>query len=390
MTSRRKKKLPPGVVEKNGRHYVRVRYKGDDGKRHASWRECAKNPTDAKEVRAALKLELSSHGPESLRHAQMTWLQLSQHFRDEYLQPAQIVDGRVVFGYRSIIPVEVSLQALDNFFGGKSIRKITRGDLRAFKRYRLTTPVVIEKWQHDEEGKRTEKIKVARQRSISSVNKELRTARHLLNIALDEEWLLKNPFKRNDHLISAADERRCMRVLTLDEERRLLDCCIGKRRHLRPRIICAIDSGMRWGEMNHIRVGDVDFDSRIIQITATHTKTLTTRRVKMTQRVIDELRPLCEGKQPDRQVFQFASVKTAWTGLRDLAGLRDVRWHDLRHTNATRLEKSRRVSAGQLQRHLGHSDPRSTNIYVNQDEEAVDEIAVVLEEATARMETRSN
>ena len=383
---KKKRKLPLGVVARDGKWYVVVRYR-EGGKRHSAWRKCAKNPTNAKEVRVALKRELEDRGPQALKHSQMTWLQLSKHFREHYLVPAKFVDDRLVSGYRSIKPVIVSLNALDDFFGNKSIRTITHGDLRSYKRVRLETPVVIEKWESDGKKKHGRKVKTERQRSITSVNKELRTARHLFNIAADEGWLLKNPFKRNDRLISAADERKRERIVTPAEETLLLAACISRREHLRPRIILAIDTGMRWGEMSRIQVSNVDFDSGIITIKSRHTKTLTRRRVAMTPRVVQELRPLCANKKPTARVLEYDSVKTAWTGLRKAAGITDVRWHDLRHTNATRIEKSKRVSAGQLQRHLGHSDRRSTERYVNQDEETILEIAEVLQVEREQRET---
>lgn len=381
--NKRKRKLPPGVVERNGRWFVVVRFR-EGGKRHSAWRRCEKNPTHAKEVRTALKRELEDRGPRSLKSSQMTWLQLSQHFRNHYLQPAAFVGDRLVSGYRSIIPVEAALKPLDAHFAHKPIRSITRGDLITLKRIRLQTPVVVEKWQANDKKKRAVKVKIKKQRAISTVNKELRQARHLFNIAVGEGWLLQSPFNKNDKLISEADETKCERVLSLEEETLLLTACIGAREHLRPRIICALDTGMRRGEMNKLRIMDLDFDSRTITIKATHTKTLTARRVIMTERVVDELLALSAGKTGEDPVFGSASVKKAWTTLREQVGLSDVRWHDLRHTNATRIEKSKRVSAGQLQRHLGHADRRSTERYVNQDDEAVMEIADVLQEAAAK------
>jgi integrase len=384
---KKKRTLPIGVVAKSGKWYVVVRYR-EGGKRHSAWRKCEKNPTHAKEVRTALKRELEDRGPQVLRHSQMTWLQLSKHFREHYLLPAKFVDDRLVSGYRSIKPVQISLNALDAFFGSKPIRNITRGDLLAYKRVRLDTPTVVWKWPRDEDGRRTgtEKVKVEGQRSITSVNKELRTARHLFNIALDEEWLLKSPFKKNDKLISAADEPKRTRVLTPAEEALLIAACTGRRAHLRPRIILAIESGMRWNEMTRIRVCDVDFDTGIVVIQSRHTKTLTRRKVAMSSRVVRELKPLCKDKKQTDRILEFDSVKTAWTGLRAAAGITDVCWHDLRHTNATRIEKSKRVSAGQLQRHLGHSDRRSTERYVNQDDDAVLEIREVFQEVEANPE----
>jgi integrase len=371
------KKLPPGVVEKSGRWYVRIRYR-EGGKRHAAWRECAKNPTDAKDVLKALRRELEDHGHESLRHAQMTFDELAKHFEDNYLQPAKFINGRKVSGRRSVKPVQASLKPLKAFFAHQPVRSITHGHLESYKRLRLDTPVVFEKTVRRRSV--TTVQKTSRQRSIATVNREMQVLRHLLAIAIQEGWLHRNPFARGDSLISAADEKERQRILTSKEEARLLALCVGRRAHLRPRIVCAIDTGMRWGEMTKTRVCDVDLDARVITIEATHTKTLKTRRVKLSARLVEELRPLCADKEPTDRVFEYATVKTAWTGLRKDALLPDVRWHDLRHTNATRIEATKRASMGQLGRHLGHSNPKTTYRYVNQDDEAINEIAKVVEE----------
>jgi integrase len=204
--------------------------------------------------------------------------------------------------------------------------------------------------------------------------------RRMLNVAVQESWLPRNPFSRGTSLISAADEVKRERIVTPEEEKRLLLLCTGKREHLRALIVCAIDTGMRWGEMTKLRAGDVDIESGSIFVEGTHTKTLRSRRLKMTPRVRAELAALVAGKRTGARIFQVGSVKRAWTGLRKDATLKDVRWHDLRHTNATRIERSGKMSPGQLEAWLGHTDPKTTARYVNPDDEAISEIAGVLEE----------
>ena len=381
---RKRRKWPPGVVVKNNRWYVRVRYHGDDGKRHAAWRECDANADAAADALLALKQELGDRRnganaafEQKTDHANMTFKELADYYDKTYLVPAKFINGRLVSGRRSLVPVKAALKPLVAFFGDKPIRSITHGNLATYKLLRLDTPIVYQRT----DLKRGKVIVTKRQRSITTVNKETRLARRMFNVAVQEEWMTKNPFARGDSLISSADEEKRQRILTREEERKLLELCVGKRRaHLRPLIICAVDTGMRWGEMNKLRVCDLDFDTRVITIQATHTKTLQRRRVKMTTRVAAELKALVKGKRLTREIFSHESVKHSWAWVRREAGLTDLRWHDLRHTNATRIEKSKRVSIGQLGRHLGHADLRSTERYINQDEEAVVEIAAALEE----------
>lgn len=371
---KKRRKWPPGVVVKNGRWYVRLRYH-EGGKRHAVWRECATNATAARDAREALRKEFREGGHQALSNSLLTFSELAEYFEKTYLVPAKFVGDRLVSGRRSLVPAKCCLKVLVEFFGSKPIRSITHGNLETLKRARLATPIVFKK----KDPKSDKTIVTKRQRSITSVNKELALVRRMFNVAAREGWMQKNPFGRGDSLISTADESKRERILTREEEKALLALCVKPRAYLRPLIICAVDTGMRWGEMNKLRVLDLNFETRVITIVASHTKTMQKRRVRMTARVAEELQAVAAGKSPLEQIFQRKSVKKAWTTLRKAAGLEDLRWHDLRHTNATRIEKSKRVSAGQLQRHLGHADRRSTERYINQDDDAVVEISEALE-----------
>jgi len=64
--AKKEKKLPEGVVVKNDRWYVRLRYR--QGKRPPPGASARKTPPDAKDVRAALEEDSKEHGPELLAH----------------------------------------------------------------------------------------------------------------------------------------------------------------------------------------------------------------------------------------------------------------------------------------------------------------------------------
>ena len=54
--------------------------------------------------------------------------------------------------------------------------------------------------------------------------------------------------RSGDPLISMADERKRERIVTREEELRLLTACENRyQKHLRPILICALDIGMRRG-----------------------------------------------------------------------------------------------------------------------------------------------
>lgn len=72
----------------------------------------------------------------------------------------------------------------------------------------------------------------------------------MFNIAVRQGWLNQNPFGRGEQLVVTRRETVRNRMLTFDEEARLLAACIDARRlHLRPIIICALDTAMRQGEI---------------------------------------------------------------------------------------------------------------------------------------------
>jgi hypothetical protein len=63
-------------------------------------------------------------------------------------------------------------------------------------------------------------------------------------VAVANGWLLKNPFVMGESLINPGDERHRERILTREEEEKLLAVCTGAKAHLRPVIIMALDTGM--------------------------------------------------------------------------------------------------------------------------------------------------
>lgn len=166
-------------------------------------------------------------------------------------------------------------------------------------------------------------------------------------------------------LISVGDEKPRERILTREEEERLLAACTGWRAHLRPIIICALDTGMRRGELFKLKWADVDFENKLITIRAFNTKTMRQRQIGMTKRLARELAVLyAKNTNPDALLFGIGSTKGAWNKVRRQAGVMDLRFHDLRHTYATRLV-SKHLPLSEVGRVLGHTQPTTTYRYTN-------------------------
>jgi integrase len=203
----------------------------------------------------------------------------------------------------------------------------------------------------------------------------------MFNVAQREGWILRNPFNTGDTLISKADERKRERILTREEEEKLLAACSGVRAHLLPIVICALDTGMRQGEIFKLQWSDVDLDNRLINVRAFNTKTMRERQVAITGRLARELQALFDlsTKEPESLVFGvYDNVKKAFSTARRLAGLPDVRFHDLRHTHATRLV-SAHMPLSEVGRVLGHTQPITTYRYVNANVETAQRAAAILD-----------
>lgn len=130
-------------------------------------------------------------------------------------------------------------------------------------------------------------------------------------------------------------------------------------------MICALDTGMRLGEILTLTLGDVDLSGRLISIRSTHTKTQQSRAVPITRRLLAELQGVVNDLNADERVFGIVSnVKNSFTAACRRAEIEGLRFHDLRHTAATRW-----IQAGMpittVSGLLGHADIKTTYRYVN-------------------------
>jgi integrase len=181
------------------------------------------------------------------------------------------------------------------------------------------------------------------------------------------------PVPRRQALISNAVERKRERILSREEEQKLLDQCTGKRKHLRAFIICAIDTGCRKGELLKMRWRDVNLESRELFIPMMNTKTARARTVPISNRMVVDLEKLWgeSDRNLEGLVFGFKDVKRSFDGARSDAGVPDVRIHDLRHNFASRLAKNH-MPVAEIARTLGHATLEMSYRYINSDKETLE------------------
>jgi len=226
-----------------------------------------------------------------------------------------------------------------------------------------------------------------RQRSITTVNRELTYLRRIFNIGIQENWLAKNPFSCGEPLIKVSAQRKRERILTIVEEAELLKACEHpQRRHLKPLLIALLDTGARKGEMLKLQWKDVDFEKRLITIQALNTKTLKKRQIAITKRLFDELVKLREKSNQDLESLVFSitdNVRKSFSSACKIAGIKEggiegLTLHSLRHTAATRLVKGQ-LPIQMVGRILGHQNPQTTYRYLSANNETLHQAASILE-----------
>lgn len=343
------------IIERKGKIYARVRFKDDSGKARDFWRT-AESKADAKIKLKDLLKEVEGKTAKELDAANMTLAQLADYYKENYLQEAVYVGEKKVSGVRGREEALFALKPVVDYFGEKKLKAITYGDIRTYKQVRLKTPT-----------------KHGGQRSIATVNKELGKLKRMFNIAVQEQWLARNPFENGESLIG--EENRRERVLSIEEEKRLFDAIEASpsRKHIKGIMLIALDCALRRGEIFTLKWSDVCLFRRTITVRAFNSKTARKRTVAMTNRVYDELTSLWNESNGNTDVLIFGvkwTIKTAWKKILNKAEIEGFHFHDCRHTAITRM-----IRAGlppvEVMKISGHTTLAAFNIYANLEADSI-------------------
>jgi integrase len=216
---------------------------------------------------------------------------------------------------------------------------------------------------------------------VATVSKELELLRNALNLAVREwEWLERNPFER---VRIEKPNNRIERWISPEEEKRLLD---ASPVWLREIIVFALNTGMRQGEILSLKWPHVDLSR--CTITLLKTKNKEKRTIPINQTVLELLRAKGRVRHISGDVFTSQAgtmilarnLLRAFYLARKKAGLEDVRFHDLRHTFATRLVQAG-INIYVVKELLGHKTLAMTMRYAHHYPESLRHGVEVLDRA---------
>ncbi|HEX3033987.1 MAG TPA: site-specific integrase [Thermodesulfobacteriota bacterium] len=269
-------------------------------------------------------------------------------FAEDYVKHIRDIKGN-----RSWQDALHKLKRLKDAFGSKKLSQISSSDIDDYKLKRL------------------QDVKPA------TVNRELACLSHIFNLAKREKKFFGNNPVSEARLLP--EHNQVERILTFEEEERLLAL---SNPYLKPIIITALNTGMRKNEILTLKWSNVDLDGNIITLEHTNTKSKKMRRIfinSILRKLLLEQKLRSGGSefvflsQEGRPYKRHDSLKGAFERLCKKAEITGFRFHDLRHTFATRAIELG-ISIVAVSRILGHADLKTTMRYAHPEDSLRDAV----------------
>lgn len=313
---------------KNGKWYCQFMIKGE---RIHKLLDGAKDQTQAKELEDAERFKLRQ-------------IQNGLIKREEKKIPIQ--KGVTLFlNYSKIHKKdfhndEIKSKVVLSFFKGKNLSEILLKDIEAFVVY-LT---------------KERKLKKA------TVNRYISFISSTFDICIKNKLCSLNPCKE---LKKFKEDNQKIRYLTTEEEKRLFEFLPER---IKPIIITALHTGLRRGNILNLKWSDIDFDYNFIEILKQDNKGHKSIKIPLSDKLLEVLNSI-----PKTSEYVFINPQTgepyneitkSFNNACKKANIENFRFHDLRHTVATRLVE-RGVDIRTVQEIMAHSSIVTTQRYMH-------------------------
>jgi integrase len=242
------------------------------------------------------------------------------------------------------------LRRLQAHFSGRVLQSLKRADVRAYIDQRKAQGI-----------------------ANGTINREVGLLSSAINFARREwDWEIPNPAERM-RLSESEGRKRFARV---DEVRALISAAERHKRapYLADLIRVAVNTGCRRGELLGLRWSQLDLEARTIRLDGGDTKNGKGRIVPLNQEAYAAVqsRAAYRGEHCPGSPWVFCrksgarnlTIQSSWAAILESTGLKDFRFHDLRHTCGSWLVQSG-VALADVKEVLGHSTIRMTERYAH-------------------------
>lgn len=253
------------------------------------------------------------------------------------------------------------------------------------------SPLLVDKW-------RSRRV-MSGIKSVT-VNRDIAILKALLSKA--EEWNIipENPLRKFRPV--SVDTIAKVRYLTKEEETRIKDAMRSRNEklkaartranewraarnydcypdlsqqayadHMTPMIVLSLNTGLRRGELFSLKWENIDAERAMLTVAGETAKSGKTRHIPLNILALQCLNDWGAQSKQDGLVFpnpqtgiQFDSVKKAWSSILKVAGIKNFRWHDMRHHFASKLVMAG-VDLNTVRELLGHADIKMTLRYAH-------------------------
>lgn len=245
-------------------------------------------------------------------------------------------------------------------------------------------------------------------RTDASVNREISCLHHLLTKGVEWEMMEQNPFDKGKSLLLKENNQR-LRFLTEEEIQRLLMEC---PKHLKHIVVCALNTGMRKGEILSLKWSQIRNGFIYLQ----KTKTNESRQIPINDELVELFKTIrkenefknenvfiyaqgqhnLKGKVPVRKrkglapvAEDLSNIKRSFASTLARAKIEDFKFHDLRHTFASHMIM-RGASLKEVQEILGHKTMTMTLRYSHLSQDHKKKAVNLLNGLTAISKTSSH
>jgi len=160
----------------------------------------------------------------------------------------------------------------------------------------------------------------------STLNKDIRNLKAFIN------WCRENRYLNGEIKVKLLKEdERPVKSLTNAQIKKLLSAS-KPYQTLKMRILLALGTGLRRGDIESLRVSDIDFENGYVTTRSKKTrKSMGSRPVSVP--VMAELKKYVSGLDPEQEkLFSRRFNQHRWDKIRQKLGLGDFKFHDLRRT----------------------------------------------------------